>query len=305
MDYDLSEDQALFVDSLDRILKKAGERSLGEVFFSYDHELAEELEREGYLAVGRDGSAAIEAALLVESVARLVHVVEVGATVLVAPKLGLGEQAPFAMSSSTEVGGAIRFLPVAKTLLFDEGDRVFVLPLDPADVEPIETIYGYPVGRLRDRLVLGRARDLGAGSGGVYRQWRRLSFALEACGAARAALDHTVQYVKDRRQFGHSIGSFQTVQQRLAECATSIEGARWLALHAAWTGSPSDAAMAATHIQSEIARIAWDLHCFNGAQSWTLSYPLHFWTFRLRMLQGEMGGAEAQGIAASLETWRD
>lgn len=303
MDYDLSDEQSLFLDSLERILERARVRSLGEVFFHYDEDLAGELEREGYLAVGREPGASIEAALLVESVARLRQVIEVGATVLVAPALGLDQRGPIALSSAEELGGAIRFLPVAQALLFDDGDRALLLAVESGDVEEVETVFGYPVGRLRDRSVLSRARDLGPGSGDLYRRRRRLSFALEACGAARAALDETVRYVKERRQFGRAIGSFQTVQHRLAECATTIEGARWLALNAAWTGSSSDAALAAAHIHAEIGRLAWDLHCFNGAQSWTLSYPLHFRTFRLRMLQGEIGGAEAQGVAAGLETW--
>lgn len=304
MDYDLSPDQALFLDSVERVLRAYRDRRLGDVFFHYAHDLAEELERVGFLAIGREaGGGALEAALLVEAVARIAPVVEVAATALVAPKLGLDGGGPFALSATAELAAPIRFLTVAKTLLFDAGDRAYALALGGGDVKEVETIYGYPIGRLGGAADISRARDLGAGSGPVYRQWRRLALALEACGAARAALDHTVAYVQSRRQFGRAIASFQTVQQRLAECAMVVDGARWLALSAAWSGSPADAAIAATAIQCEVGRLAWDFHCFNGAQSWTLAYPLHFWTFRLRLLQGEMGGGEAQAIAASAETW--
>ena len=48
-----------------------------------------------------------------------------------------------------------------------------------------------------------------------------------------AALSHTVEYLKDRRQFGRAIGSFQAVQHRLAECAIEVEASRWLVREAA------------------------------------------------------------------------
>jgi alkylation response protein AidB-like acyl-CoA dehydrogenase len=54
-------------------------------------------------------------------------------------------------------------------------------------------------------------------------------------GLAQRALDLTIAYVKQRAQFGVPIGSFQTVQHRLADCATDIDGARLLAWRAAWS----------------------------------------------------------------------
>ena len=51
----------------------------------------------------------------------------------------------------------------------------------------------------------------------------RLSIGMSAVAAARAALDSTLEYVKDRRAFGQSIGSFQHSRFTLAELATEIE----------------------------------------------------------------------------------
>ncbi|PZS24172.1 MAG: acyl-CoA dehydrogenase [Pseudonocardiales bacterium] len=51
----------------------------------------------------------------------------------------------------------------------------------------------------------------------------RLSMAVAAVAAARAALDLTVAYVKERRAFGQQIGSFQNTRFRLAEMATEID----------------------------------------------------------------------------------
>ena len=59
-------------------------------------------------------------------------------------------------------------------------------------------------------------------------------------GLARAALDLGVQYAKDRHQFGVPIGCFQTIQHRLADLHTAVDGARLLALEAAWASTTGD-----------------------------------------------------------------
>jgi hypothetical protein len=47
----------------------------------------------------------------------------------------------------------------------------------------------------------------------------------------------------------------------------------------------------------------FDLHQFNGAMGMTNEYPLHFWTYRLRALQAELGGADAAALAAADLLW--
>ncbi len=56
----------------------------------------------------------------------------------------------------------------------------------------------------------------------------------ELLGAAQAALDLTVQYAKDRIQFGSPIGRFQGVKHPLAEMHVQVESARSLLFYAAW-----------------------------------------------------------------------
>ncbi|MCB0325270.1 MAG: acyl-CoA dehydrogenase family protein, partial [Bdellovibrionales bacterium] len=55
-----------------------------------------------------------------------------------------------------------------------------------------------------------------------------------AVGIARRALDESVRYAKERKQFGKSIGEFQGVQFILADAVTEIEAARLLTYRAAW-----------------------------------------------------------------------
>jgi isovaleryl-CoA dehydrogenase len=54
----------------------------------------------------------------------------------------------------------------------------------------------------------------------------RLMIAAKALGLAQRAFDDALAYVRERRQFGRSIGSFQTIQHRLADLATEMECAR-------------------------------------------------------------------------------
>ncbi|MEV5958305.1 acyl-CoA dehydrogenase family protein [Streptomyces sp. NPDC051987] len=58
--------------------------------------------------------------------------------------------------------------------------------------------------------------------------------AAEAVGAADRALERTVEYVRQREQFGRPIGSFQAVKHRLADVYVAVRAARSAAYYAAW-----------------------------------------------------------------------
>jgi alkylation response protein AidB-like acyl-CoA dehydrogenase len=59
--------------------------------------------------------------------------------------------------------------------------------------------------------------------------------ACEAVGAADRALERTVEYVRQREQFGRPIGSFQAVKHRLADVYVQLQAARSAAYYAAWS----------------------------------------------------------------------
>ena len=61
----------------------------------------------------------------------------------------------------------------------------------------------------------------------------RIGIGAQMVGLAQGALDHTVKYVKDRKQFGKAIGDFQGVQFQLARMAIAVETARLLVYNAA------------------------------------------------------------------------
>ena len=61
----------------------------------------------------------------------------------------------------------------------------------------------------------------------------RIGIAAQALGIAEGALDRTVEYVKERKQFGRAIGQFQNTQFQLANMATKCEAAKLLVYAAA------------------------------------------------------------------------
>ena len=62
----------------------------------------------------------------------------------------------------------------------------------------------------------------------------RIGIAAQAVGIARAAYEASLAYVRERKAFGAPIGSFQMIQQKLADMKCRIEAARLLTLQAAW-----------------------------------------------------------------------
>ncbi|KAF2426759.1 acyl-CoA dehydrogenase [Bacillus subtilis] len=62
----------------------------------------------------------------------------------------------------------------------------------------------------------------------------RISIAALAVGIAQAALDASLAYAKERKQFGQPISSFQAIQFKLADMAMEIDLARQMVLKAAW-----------------------------------------------------------------------
>ncbi|HET7557688.1 MAG TPA: acyl-CoA dehydrogenase family protein [Rhodanobacteraceae bacterium] len=63
----------------------------------------------------------------------------------------------------------------------------------------------------------------------------RIGIASQAVGLARAAYEATLEYARERKAFGQPIGSFQMIQQKIADMKCKLDAALWLTLRAAWT----------------------------------------------------------------------
>jgi alkylation response protein AidB-like acyl-CoA dehydrogenase len=303
MNYGLSEDQASILAGLDQLVAaQAPEAPPSPSFAFHDADLDQAIAEAGFLDIAREeGFGVLEAALIVERLARLPCTVEAAASAIVAPGLDVpAGLRPLAMAS--DPAAPARFLPMAKGLLFERGEEVVLAHVDPERVEPVRSLLAYPYGRLTsleglDQQVVGDAKTF-------RRRWR-IALAAEAAGCMAGALAVVVEHVKTRNAFGRPLGSFQGIQHRLAMAAETAEAVKWLAFRAAWSDSELDAATAAGLAQSRIAQTTYDVHQFSGAMGLTLEFPLHLWTYRLRALVGELGGASAQSRAAAAAAWPD
>ena len=67
----------------------------------------------------------------------------------------------------------------------------------------------------------------------------RIGIASQAVGLSRAAYEATLTYARDRKAFGQSIGSFQMIQQKIADMKCKLDAAELLTLRAAWAKQES------------------------------------------------------------------
>jgi hypothetical protein len=299
MDFELNESQAVVLDTVLSMIEPFRALPPGAcAYFEPSPELDGQLAEGGFFEIASfEGCGPLDAALLVYELARLPVLIEAAATALVAPQLGLTDM-PRPIALADDRHGSIRNLPGARTLILLEDGEARVASLDGVEITANTSVLAYPYGRLVLPAAL-ETRGLGAGSGERLALWWRVAIAVEAAGLMQTALDATVDYVTQRTQFGKPLGAFQAIKHRLAASAQLVSGTRWLALRAAESGDPGDAAIAALYAQDNMRTVLNDLHQFTGAIGLTLEYPLHLWSYRLKALQGELGGVRAQGEAAS------
>jgi alkylation response protein AidB-like acyl-CoA dehydrogenase len=138
-----------------------------------------------------------------------------------------------------------------------------------------------------DLVVLARGPEAVAGYHLAVRQWRLLT-AAALVGIASRALEIGLDYVLQRRAFGVLIASFQTIQHRLADNATAIDGARLLAYEAAWAddvqrpAAPSLAAMSFLFASETAFRTASESLHFHGGYGYTLEYDIQLYFRRAK-----------------------
>ena len=122
----------------------------------------------------------------------------------------------------------------------------------------------------------------------------RVNIAMGAVGAAQAALDLSIDYVKQRKQFGRPIGSFQLVQKHIVDMTIRVEAARALgmrAAHALQAGKDvrqacSIAKLYATEAAHEVASMALQVH---GGMGYSEDYPI------ARIFRDTRGGMIPEG----------
>lgn len=319
MDFEFNEDQQAVLESIDRLLAQhAGPARAIELnrHGLYDDTLHQHLDASGFNTIAIDlataeRKAGLEAALIVEAIARAGGVVASAAQMLVAPFVTEASlPGPIALCTCSDLSQPvpIRFGAHAATLLVLDTSEVRIVPLAAGELVPVRTSFGYPMGRLADGIhretLLGRGSTAGADAATAMTNWWRLALAVEAVGTMDAALRHTVEYLKQRRQFGRAIGSFQAIQHRLSLCAIQVEASRWLAREAAFHGAPGEAAGVAAAFALEAADLVFtETHQMSGAIGFTCEFNLHVWSMRLLALRQELDGVGGARRAVVEARW--
>jgi alkylation response protein AidB-like acyl-CoA dehydrogenase len=112
--------------------------------------------------------------------------------------------------------------------------------------------------------------------------------ASEQLGVASWCLETTVGYVKERRQFGHAIGSFQAVKHRLADVWVAVTQARAVARYAAARAGEAGAeaeiaaALAQAHCAPVAVHAAEECVQLHGGIGFTWEYPAHLYLKRAK-----------------------
>jgi len=166
-------------------------------------------------------------------------------------------------------------------------------------------------GRPERESAMDRTRELGwlrldatpaARVGGVEAVERVVDYgAVAACaemlGAALRVLDLSVEYAKDRVQFGRPIGSFQAVKHRCADMLVDVEGMRSTTYWAAWclaAGDPEASIAASTakvwcaDASKRVMASALQVH---GGIGFTWEHDLHLFLKRAQLDQLSFGDA--------------
>ena len=304
MDLSLNPDQVAILDALDALAKPyagvpIGDHSLALTSAELDRELAQG----GFLDVAFDPELGIAtAAIIVERLARLPFATEAAMSAIVRPLLGDAPAMTICLVEEGRANRPLRFLREGATVVV-VGKQVihFTATADQVRAEP-EALYGYPVATL---LQLPTERTALAVSPDELRTRWRIALAAEAAGLLAAGLESVCTYTAERHQFGRPLATFQALRHRLAEAQVRTNGVYWLAMKAANTLDPGDAALAAFHAQESARQVVYDFHQFLGGMGMTLEHPLHLWTYRLKLLIGELGGRGANAMAAAEAIWGD
>ncbi len=307
MDFDLTEDQKEIKNVAREMLSSRAPMSkLREAAEAgeYDQALWKEIVELGWPGIavderfGGQGLGAVELAVLLE---------ELGYACAATPFLSTALSAAVIQAAGTDEQRE-RWLPglasgeltagVGSAELVADGDgAAVVVLLDGDDARVVEHPQTEAVVTIdptrRFARVIGDGEPLAAGAAArVY-----AGIAAEVIGLCQRALEMTVEYVKDRKQFGVPVGSFQAVSHRCAQMLLHTESVRSAAYFAAWAADadPSRLAEAAALAGAaaaaggrEVAASAIQAH---GGIGFTWEADVHWFYKRAQLDTALLGGA--------------
>ena len=138
-------------------------------------------------------------------------------------------------------------------------------------------------------------------------QYAAIGKCAEMVGGGEEVLNMTVEFAKQRVQFGRPIGSFQAIQHHCANMATDVEGCRYITYQAAWRlaeGLPAslEVAMAKAWVSDAYRRVCALGHQTHGAIGFTKEHDMQLYSRRAKAAELAFGDGDfhreavAQGI---------
>jgi butyryl-CoA dehydrogenase len=132
----------------------------------------------------------------------------------------------------------------------------------------------------------------------------RIGIAAQAVGIARAALEASVAYAKERRSFGVPIGQHQMIQWMLADMATAVDAARLLTWRAAVLkdrGKPygTAASMAKLFASESAMRVTTDAIQIHGGYGYMKEYPVERFFRDAKITQIYEGTSQIQRLVVA------
>ena len=132
----------------------------------------------------------------------------------------------------------------------------------------------------------------------------RISIAAQALGLAEGALEETIKYVKERKQFGRSIAAFQNTQFKLADMKVKVDAAKLLVYRAAVKKQngekfSADAAMAKLFAAETAMEVTTQCVQLYGGYGYTREYPVERMMRDAKITEIYEGTSEVQRMVIS------
>lgn len=338
MNLDLSDDQAAFRDMLGAFFEKESPTGVVRAAepLGFDAALWRKVVGLGIGAIsvpehrGGGGAGFLELAIAAECAGRSlapVPLIEAAVAADLLASLSDGSDAQLAGLASSAIAGDLlatlalhpitgdvaRLVPagaVADLVVVLRGDDLLLLRQ--ADRSPeapgaaVPNLGALPLADCRldtgNVLVLARGPEAVRAHRRAVCQWELLT-AAALVGLGSKALEIGVEYVLQRQAFGVLIGTFQTIQHRLADDVTALEGARLLVYEAAWAqdeelATADTLATSAFLFAAEAAfQTASDSLHFHGGYGYTLEYDIQLYFRRAKawpLIAGDSRAAYAR-----------
>jgi alkylation response protein AidB-like acyl-CoA dehydrogenase len=209
------------------------------------------------------------------------------------------------------VADLVVFIARARSLGTADNTAAFLtmVPNEGVQVKPLQVFGSINLGDLLfdgcrlevDAMLVGSPGELGE-TLARFSQVKRTMIALKCIsmvGGTERTLDSILDYVQDRVQFDASIGTFQSVQHRIADCRIALDAARVATNQAIWSLSIGRSAVREVAVAKILANKAFKMttlagHQYFGGMGFMTESDLYLWSERAKADELVLGSSAEQ-----------